>query len=267
MERRSEKYEENIERKTPNVTRTSKNRHLYDEINYKIGYEEIENLDTQTRIDLSELTNPKAKDRESYHKTKDLVDNSKQEVKVAEPEIVEEKIYDINAVLEEAKKNRIKYDELEKKRKLRENNYATLADANDRSSEKEKSDIDEKELTDLINTITSHTLVEEIKEAEDSDKTVGNDDILSELLATNVDLHLEEGIAKEFTVSNDVSNLEKADNSFYTQSMDLSDQDFELSEELERDKKIKIKIIIVVVVILLILSVVAFLILKRKGIL
>ena len=262
MERRSQKYEANVDEKPKSITRTSKNRHLYDEINYKIGYEEIENLDTQTRIDLSELTNPSIKDRESYHKTKDFIDRSKQPVQKQEPEVVEEKIYDINTVLEEAKKNRVKYDELEKKRRLRENNYATLADTNVKL-EKEKQEINEKELTDLINTITSHTLVNEIKEAENLEHTGNNEEILSELLATNVDLHLEEGIAQEFTSNNKVTEV---DDSFYTKSMDLSEQDFELSEELEQDRKIKIKIIIVVLVILLLVGVVAYLFLKKKGI-
>ena len=263
MERRSQKYEENNEKSTVRPTRLMKNKYLYDDINYKIGYEEIQNLDTQTKIDLSELTNPKANTREAYQKTRDFIDQSKQSIEVEKQDLpVEEKVYDINAVLEEARKNRIKYDELEKKRKLKENNYATLADVNDKQSELQKQDIDEEQLTELINTITSHTLLNDIKEAEKNSE-VGNEEILADLLATNVDLNLEKGIAEEFTKNNDIA---KVDESFYTKSMDLSEQDFELSEELERDKKLKTKIIIVVIVIIAILAVVAFVILKRKGI-
>lgn len=262
MERRSQKYENNKEKSTVRTTRLMKNKYLYDDINYKIGYEEIQNLDTQTRIDLSELTNPNANTREAYQKTKDFIDQTKQNVEIEESVSVEEKIYDINTVLEEAKKNRIKYDELEKKRKLKENNYATLADVNAKQSELQKKDIDEEQLTELINTITSHTLLNDIKEAEKNSE-VGNEEILADLLATNVDLNLEKGIAEEFTEKNDIA---KADSSFYTKSMDLSEQDFELGEELERDKKLKIKIIIVVIIIISILSVVAFIVLKNKGI-
>ena len=83
------------------------------------------------------------------------------------------------------------------------------------------------------------------------------------MIATNVDLNLEEGIAKEFT---EQSELNEIDNSFYTQSMDLSDQDFEFSEEFEKDRKLKIKIIIVVSIIVLIIAIIAFVVLKNKGI-
>ncbi len=262
MERRSQKYEDNNEKSTMRTTRMAKNKYLYDDINYKIGYEEIQNLDTQTRIDLSELTNPNANTREAYQKTKDFIEQPKKDVEIEEISPIEEKVYDINTVLEEARKNRIKYDELEKKRKLRENNYATLADANDKPSEASKKEIDEEQLTELINTITSHTLLNDIKEAENGNE-VGNDEILSDLLATNVDLNLEKGIAEEFTEKNEIA---KVDDSFYTRSMDLSEQDFELSEELENDKKLKIKIIIVVAIIVLILLVVGFVFLKKKGI-
>ena len=169
------------------------------------------------------------------------------------------------SILEEAKKNRVKYDELEKKRKLRENDYATLADINNKeqySRKKSEKDIDEEELTNLINTITSHNLREEIEEASKK-SNIGDEEILSELLATNVDLNLEEGIAEEFTKQNKINDI---DDSFYTKSMDLSEQDFEFSEELERDRKTKIKIIGVIIVIILIACVVAYFIMKQKGI-
>ena len=40
----------------------------------------------------------------------------------------ENKVYDINSVLEEARKNRDKFDELERKRKLKENDYVMITD-------------------------------------------------------------------------------------------------------------------------------------------
>ena len=57
-------------------------------------------------------------------------------------------------------------------------------------------------------------------------------------MATDVNVNLE-GIAEEYT-----KEEEKIDDSFYTKSMDLSDQDFEFSEELEQEKKNKIKVLI-----------------------
>lgn len=268
MERRSQRYnkEDNVADKK--ITRETKNQHLYDESNMKIGYDDIVNLDTQTKIDLSSLSNYTINSREDYQKIKDYKDISKENIEVEKEETNTdqvksyEKHYDINSILDEARKNRIKYDELEKKRKLKETNYATLADINQKEEyEKNNDKINEEELTDLINTITSHNLLNEIKEAES--KNESNDDILSDLLATSVDENLEEGIAKQFTEESKVS---KFDESFYTNSIDLSDQDFELSDELENDKKIKIKIIIIVIIVVILISIIAIGFLKQKGI-
>ena len=271
MDRRTQRYEEDTEKQQqPRLTRISKNKVLYDDINNLIGVEDISSLDTQTRIDLSKLSNYENK-REDYHKIRDYkeilsIKKEPEEKIVKEPE---EKVYDINSILEEAKKNRVKYDELEKKRKLRENDYTSVADINDKESYKKQSkEINEKELTDLINTITSHNLLQEIKDAEqeldeDSDTETEEDEILSDLIATNVDLHLEEGIAEEFAGKEELKHI---DNSFYTKSMDLSEQDFEFSEEFEKDRKLKIKIIIVVSIIVLIIGVITFVFLKNKGI-
>lgn len=270
MDRRTQRYEDVSEKKEqPKMTRTKKNKILYDDVNNLIGVEEISSLDTQTRIDLSKLSEYETK-REDYQKIKDYksILPVEKEEKVESIKSVENKVYDINTILAEAKKNRVKYDELEKKRKLRENDYTSVADINDKELYKKQSgkEINEKELTDLINTITSHNLLQDIKDAEkELDEKSNSDDkeIFSELIATNVDLNLEEGIAKEFT---EQSELNEIDNSFYTQSMDLSDQDFEFSEEFEKDRKLKIKIIIVVSIIVLIIAIIAFVVLKKKGI-
>ena len=257
----------------------SKNKYLYDDINNVIGYEEITDFNPENGIDLSNIRNTNS--REEYKKYKDYQDifGKTEEKKEEAVEEEEKKIYDINSVLEDAKRNRNKYDELEKKRKLKENKYATLADTaqlnleNAESLEKASgNDIDEKELTDLINTITSHNLLKDIKDAESSNGEKEDEaDLLSDLLATHVDLNLEEGIASEYLAKeHEESEKEEKeiDNSFYTKSMDLSEQDFEFSDEIEAERKAKIKVIIIIVVILLliVIGVVTFLFLKQKGI-
>ena len=50
------------------------------------------------------------------------------------------------------------------------------------------------------------------------------------------------------------------DESFYTKSMDLSEQDFELKDEIEKDRSLKIKIIIVICIIVAIVGAIAFVI-------
>ncbi len=270
MERRTDRHMEND---TPiRMSRTSKNSYLYDEKNSIIGHEEVINLDAQTSIDLTKLSTQNSS-REEYQKLKDYRDilGKTEEKKEEIIQEEEKKIYDINSILEDAKKNRVKYDELERKRKLRENQYVTLADTSQIDIEEKdktlsKKDIDEKELTDLINTITSHNLLKEIEEAQNNEDGEKDGEILSELLATNIDLNLEDGIAEEY--ANQSKDKDKFVNSFYTQSMDLSNQDFELSEEIEAERKTKIKILIIIMIalIIIIIGVVGYLILKDKGI-
>lgn len=282
MKRRTDRH---IEESSPTqLSRLAKNRYLYDDINNVIGYEEITDFNPENGIDLSNIKNSSS--REEYKKYKDYQDifgmaDAKKEEAIEEEE---KKVYDINSVLEDAKRNRTKYDELEKKRKLKENKYVTLADtdtdadtdANRLNVIKEEknlsNDIDEKELTDLINTITSHNLLKDIKEAEET--SVSNDDdnqneLLSDLLATSIDLNLEDGIASEYLAKKaQEAEEEKMDSSFYTKSMDLSEQDFEFSDEIEAERKVRVKVIIILVVILLIvvIGVISYLFLKQKGI-
>lgn len=271
MERRTRRYEDNSQNtEMRKISRADKNKYLYEDVNNIIEVNSVSDFDTQTRIDLSKISSFE-NNREDYKKLKEYKEvfpsNNKKEEK---PSVKNQnKTFDINDILEEAKKNRIKYDELEKKRKLRENQYATMADINEKEQHERLSpsnNINEEELTNLINTITSHNLLDEIKEAEKNGES-GNpeetEEILSELLATNVDLHLEEGIAEEFTSS---TGIGKIDDSFYTKSMDLSEQDFELKEEMEKDKSLKIKIIAVICIIVIIIVAIVFVLMKKKGI-
>ena len=184
MQSRLDKYRENEQAKMI-PSRLSKNRHLYDDLNNKIGFEELTNFDTQTRIELTSLNDVK-KSRESYQQIKDykeLISNElKEEKKEIEPEI--ERVFDINSILEEARKNRTEIDELEKKRKLKDEEYNILADLNKKYLSKEQEEKDEYEgLEELINTITSKTLVNDIKKQEEMD-------LLGDLVATSVDLQV-----------------------------------------------------------------------------
>ena len=100
----------------------------------------------------------------------------------------EKRIYDINSVLEEARKNRKEQDELEAKRKLKNTSYNILADLNKDElekyrEEKRKRSIENNdetnELRELIDTITTKTLAGEI----DHETSVN---LLSDLMATNI---------------------------------------------------------------------------------
>ena len=116
MEKRSDRYKKPIENEDAVSSRVNKNRLLYDEVNSKIGFEEIPTFDTNEEINLSSLDMDNL-NRSEYQKVKDFKDfiETDNEQKVEEPkEEKKKKNYDINKVLEEAKKNR-KIDELEEK--------------------------------------------------------------------------------------------------------------------------------------------------------
>ncbi len=271
METRSSRYlDENISTR-PKSTRMSKNKYLYDEVNNRIGYEEIEDFSRYGDFELdSENT---IKTREEYQKKMAVTIDDVG----SEPDIVkEEKVYDINSVLEEAKKNRVVSDELEKKRKLQNAEYSILADLNQKYlSKKEKLDEDlEKEgIRELIDTITSKNLAADLKLKEE--EYDDGAELMSELMATNTslnvlnDINLEEEIAKDILAKDDdddeiVNEDGNLVNSFYTRSMDLTEQDFELRDEIVNESKEKRKILILVVLIVLVIIAIAGLFILKK---
>ena len=133
MQRRSDRYRESLE-PVDNVksSRVKKNHVLYDEINSKIGFEEITPYNSDNQINLSSLDMENLK-RSEYQRVKDYKDllEGKEEVEEQEKvvKVVPKKNYDINKVLEEAKKNR-EIDELEGKRSLKGDDYNVLNNLN-----------------------------------------------------------------------------------------------------------------------------------------
>jgi len=98
----------------------------------------------------------------------------------------ENKIYDINSVLEEAHRNRQEKDEKEEKRRLKNNEYNILTGINKEELEKYREEKkkrlttpEEEEIRELIDTIASKTLAGEIDKATSVN-------LLSDLMATNV---------------------------------------------------------------------------------
>ena len=160
---------------TPRIkSRTEKNQNLYNDLG---RLEKYTTLTDVSKIEAVELNAAKKnyRTREGYHSLKDY------DVKLDNPIIKKElddfnqlynldehKTYDINKVLEEAKELREK-DNLEKKRKLHNEKYNILeSSAEDLEKFKQETKLrhkpieNEKELEDLINTITSKELREKI---------------------------------------------------------------------------------------------------------
>ena len=274
--RRMDRYNE--EDSTNRACRVDKNQVLYQDVsnnNVSANITDVSNVNA-FEIHQEEEKKPTRQSREAYqqmqkyqavepesHTKKELEDYNQLYPKR------ENKVYDINTVLETARKNRTDVDELEEKRKLKNNAYNILSGVNKKELEKYREEKkkrvltpEEAEIRELIDTIASKTLAGEL----DKDTTV---DLLSDLMATNmfdkVDKMKEEKeenadpvmivkdqkaeeekqekelektlreeiIQKELTEEAKEDAKEEKDTEFYTRSMDLSDKDFEMSDDFK----------------------------------
>ena len=302
MRSRMERYEKQENNQTSR--RSSKNQELYENIGRNTKYTNFTDVTNANAFDLG-TAQKNYRTREGYHQMKEYND-FKPETKVKKEledfnyiyQDHENKVYDINSVLAEAKKNRIQKDELETKRKLKNTNYNILASLNPEELEKyrkekvERTRPDTGGLRDLIDTITSKTLAGEIDQATSVD-------LLSDLMATNImdrvepeekqkevedkELEKEEEIEERLALSKEIldkaqleevnklkdqqreknSIMASSDTDFYTRSMDLSDEDFEMDEEF-KEKKLPLAIkIILIILVLAVIAVAGFFIYRN----
>lgn len=257
--RRSDRYKDSEDNK---VTRVNKNKYTYEEINSKIGFDAIPSYEADMAVDLSSLDIDKL-NRNQYHQIKDykeLLDENKEipEDNSRPKKIVAVKEYDINKVLEEAKSNR-KADELEGKRKVE--NISSLNTLNRKYLyEKGFTEEDSQELKELIDTITSKKLSDDIKDDEEKE-------LLSDLLATTIDIKLEKELSKE-DLDKIIDEKIGLTDSFYTKSMELTDEDLldddenDENEDNEEEKDGTLKIILITALLFISFITVIYFILK-----
>ena len=190
MASRMDRYREEEMSKT--YSRSNRNKELYQNIGSNTRYTNLTDVTNANAIDL-DSAKKNANTREGYHQMKEFGRNV--EVPKVKKELDdfnylyqtrENRIYDINRVLEEARKNRTNDDEKEEKRKLKNNSYNIITSLNPEELEKYRQEKlnkvyrpEDEEIRELIHTITSKTLAGEIDQAA----TV---DLLSDLMATNV---------------------------------------------------------------------------------
>ena len=264
MQRRTTRYVQEDISTEPKSSRSNKNKYLYDEIDSQIGYGKMESITSENKP--QEVLPIKKRSDQTINI--DQEDNSS----------LEPKVYDINSVLEEAKKNRNIPEEVEKKRKLQNAEYSILDDLNKKYiSKKEKLDeeLEEQGIRELIDTITSRNLPQDLLEKvkEEDDKDLMSDLMATSNLSSGEDINLEEEIAKEILAKKEeqddtVDEIKTEDgrlvNSFYTRSMDLTEHDFDIGEEEYIEHKNKTKMIILIVLILIVISATISLIVLRK---
>ena len=185
--RRMDRYNDTSD--VPKLTRSDKNQELYDSIGSNTRYTSFSDVTNSNAIDIT--TKKNSNTREGYHQMKeyqDVVPTPRVKKELEEFKSLyqdrENKVYDINNVLEEARKNRTEKDELEEKRKLKNSSYNILSSLNKEELEKYRKEKKDKvihpnddELRELIDTITSKTLAGDIQAASS---------LLSDLMATSI---------------------------------------------------------------------------------
>ena len=274
--RRMDRYKDE---QTQTEKRSEKNRDLYQNTN------KYTNITDVTNANVYEINSERKEgrtSRENYHQLKKY--QNVEEVPKVKKDLEdfkylyqrnEKKVYDINSVLENARKNKKEKDDLEEKRKLKHTSYNVLSGVNleellkYREEKKNRSVTEEeKEIRELVDTIASKTLAGEIDKATSVD-------LLSDLMATNMldkveapenmdddnqekeeeksdqePEQVKEEISdnlEEITLSDQIKQIDeemtigikdkKIDTDFYTRSMDLSEEDFDMDNEFV-DKKL-----------------------------
>lgn len=292
------RVDENNKQTTKKVlgSRTERNQDLYKEV----GKTEISKIRTNNNIRIID-DQPKEIDIE---KIKDYInklneDEPKKKKVVVDPvdtgEIQldedDEKIYDINAVLEKAKEEKQTTYEEEKHKRLRDTEYDILSkidlekEQNKRSSKTFKEeeleaeeelltekDVEENEKTlmDLINTVTiakdDVDLLSELTTSDDAkeEETGTIEEEIEKAEAADVHISkipneakqeikvIEENLNKK---ERDKTINDEIDKSFYTNSMSFSKKDFEGFEDLESSvKKNNALVVLAIIVLLLVIA-------------
>ena len=298
--RRMDRYQEDAPKR---LNRLEKNKDLYQELTNNPKYTNIADVTNANAYELNGKKENASSSRESYQQLRKY--NGMETISKGKKELdefnylypkKEKKIYDINSVLEDARKNRQEKDALDEKRKLKYTSYNIFSGVNIEELAKYREEKknreatkEEEEIHDLMDTIASKTLSGEISKEE----TV---ELLSDLMATSImdkvnpaeelgepEEKQEENVelleAKEeppkeleppkeeekqeepFVINTEelaaieeqkenTQEEKKIDDSFYTKSMDLSEQDFETSDDFEeKGLPIFVKILIGILII------------------
>lgn len=206
--RRMDRYKD--EDTTEVSRRSSKNQELYQTIGTNTRYTNFTDVTNANAYDISKKENTST--REGYQRMKQY--NSSYDFAPKERKELddynrlmsnnEHKIYDINSVLENARKNKEEVDELDEKRKLQNTSYNILSKSNKKELEayrKERQERIKKDQEAGIKSIIDKTMAGEINQ----ETTV---DLLSDLMATNIMDAIEQP-EREFDEQEDLDPVDK----------------------------------------------------------
>ena len=271
-----EKYNSDTEAEAKAISRTSRNKRLYDEIknteltrfnsfnNARVIDEGAKEIDlNKIKKYIEKINDEKVEKRRSLLDTKGLYEERHLEEE-------EEKDYDLVSVLEKAREKREIDYEKERYKKLRDTQYDILKNLNIKERPKpeideEKFNTQERKLIDLINTVAinknNNDLLSELSEGDDETTGSIDEESNNEDLKALIKEEIDKDKTKEVPKENEDENIQNLDNSFYTSSLNFSKDDFEDFNDVEesggRGIVAKIGIILLILCILGVLLLIA----------
>ncbi len=221
--------------------RSQRNQELYRTIYEDGKYSNIEgiaSIEKNNEIDISKVREM-LKNREDYRKQKNYRTSIKTKEKKEQPKEEEflldnnEKTYDIRDVLNKVKDE--KPEEDDRYLSLNDDNYDFLKEL---KAKKENPKKQEEELKDMIDTITSTSMLNKMEDKDLSFDLLDDLDSVDDIDTDTVEVEPTEN---------------QIDKSFFTASMKIKKEDFADIYEQTKDKRRKIKRDIIIIIVLLIL--------------
>lgn len=255
MKSRMERY---YEVDTDVNRRTRKNERLYQKIYDKEEYSNIEGIATTLKpneIDISKIKEL-LKNRDVSQKEKDIRDlvpkprtkAPKQEVK--KDNFENERNYDIRDILNKAKTER-KENKNDDYHKLQNTSYDVLKKLNIKKDD--LNETEEEELKELIDTITSTSMLNKMEDQElslgllddlKSDTMVGDSKAIKAVLEEEKEMQKDDNFIED--------EKQGMDSTFFTSSLNFKDEDFDELQEMSRNLKKNNRLMKILVFILLV---------------
>lgn len=248
------KYYDGDNKQVTTLSRTRRNEDLYKDLNSSdietINIESNAHVigDNESNIDINKIKELLEKKYQEEPKRVKIAEELDKEETYTQVEATKE--YDINSLLNQAKKNQEEDYERERLKKIHDTQYDILKSLDLQEENKTKK---EENLINLINTINE----------KESSKDLDPLDILSELRGSENTVVLngvKESLDKEEikeTVKEEVKK--EIDKSFYTNSMSFTQSDFDDFNDLKEDvesNKILIKTLLVIVALALVAGII-----------
>lgn len=210
--------------------RTKRNEHLYARVEAPLEYSSVEGvarIDNTSSVDINKIKELLMREEEPKKRVHPIVEEQKdleETGEIATFQDLDEKNYDIRDILNKAKGER-EEDSDDRYRSLQDTGYDILKNIKIQNQEPE---INEKDLKKVGDTTLSLSMFDSLREDQDQDESKTIQDLLA----------LEKETYHKEDDDDDFEEERTLDNSFFTSSLNFSDEDFnELSDELEEPKK------------------------------